>query len=95
MRVEIDGIAYVPQTSIERAEQPAVDTAIRELVVGLHLYGTNLGRGWNGCIYNALRALAPNLMDIYDATGDASALSEIIRAFPKEDEHGLRVNDEP
>ena len=77
MQVIIDGVTYVPETTIEHADQPAVDKAIRSIVTCIHLYGP-FGRGPGGCLLDALEALAPNLAALYRETGEIQSVCDAL-----------------
>lgn len=59
MKVVIDGVEYVPKADVVIPDETQARKALKELLIGRWLYGTNLGRGWNGCIWDAMVALAP------------------------------------
>ena len=79
MKVVIDNVVYVPNTTIEHADQPAVQQAIRSIVQCMYLHGPH-ARGTNGGLYDALKALAPNLVELLDET-DIDAVCDALPGF--------------
>lgn len=64
MKVLIDGVQYVPKSDVVIPDETQARAALRALLVGRYLYGHELGRGWNGCIWDAMVALAPAIEDM-------------------------------
>ena len=60
MDVTIDGIRYVPATDIPAIADADRLRAVAALVDALYLYAPR-DRGTSGCIWEALKALAPDL----------------------------------
>lgn len=78
MEVTIDGIRYVPATDIPVVSSEAHLQAVKALVTALHLYSPR-DRGTNGCIWDALRALAPDVAEL--AGNDPRAAYEAVEAL--------------
>lgn len=88
--VTIDGVRYVPATTIPPAPQRAVLTAVAELVelVELgNLYGWPKGRGPMGCISRALEVLAPDIhaVAVEDTHAAARAVEALMAAGASDD----------
>ena len=68
-RVIIDGVEYIPKADVVIPDETQARKALKALLIGRYLYGHDLGRGWNGCIWDAMIALAPAIgeMDDYEA----------------------------
>lgn len=63
MEVTIDGIRYVPATDIPVISSQAHLQAVKALVRAIYLYSPWDPR-LNGCIWDALRALAPDVAEM-------------------------------
>lgn len=78
MEVFIDGTRYVPATDIPVVSSEAHLQAVKALVTALYLYGP-AGRGVNGCIWDALRALSPDVAELVG--NDPRAAYEAVKAL--------------
>lgn len=78
MEVTIDGIRYVPATDIPVVSSEAHFQAVKALVTAIYLYSPR-NRGTNGCIWDALRALAPDVAEM--AGNDPHAAYEAVKAL--------------
>lgn len=78
MEILIEGVRYVPVTDITVISDVAHLQAVKALVTALYLYGP-AERGVNNCIWEALRALSP---DVAELTGnDPRAAHEAVEAL--------------
>lgn len=72
MKVEINGVRYMPACAMTAADGSA-DRALRALLTLRYLYGDDVkGRGARGCIHDAIRALRPGVEKLEE--DDLSAL---------------------
>lgn len=83
MEVLIDGIRYVPATDIPVIADADRLRAVKALVTAIYLYAPR-DRGTSGCIWDALRALAPDVAelagnDLREAYAAVEALEDMVR----------------
>lgn len=84
MKVEIDGVRYVPDTEVQPMADGAQRAALRALLVGLYLY-QRPERGLHGCLWDAINALAPGLAN--QCEDDVRIMLGVVDPeFGKEDE---------
>ncbi len=77
-KVLIDGVVYVPRAEIPPRTDESTLEAVRAITASMHLYGhRGGGRGPWGCLWDALRALSPDLAKIAEESSPAAAYDAV------------------
>ena len=87
MEVLIDGVRYVPDTSIEPPTDRIAAEVVFELVTAVHLYSSSHGRNLWNTVWDALRRLSPDLamLAVTDACAAYGAAQAQLESLPPEE----------